>query len=462
MTPEELSKFRRRTTPKLNHFIPVRPTKQQTVFLLLDDVLEVLFGGAAGGGKSEALLMGAAQYVDVPGYSAILFRKTFRDLALPGALMDRSKKWWDNSKAKWSSSDYNWTFPSGAKIQFGYLEHEGDETRYQSAEFQYIGFDELTQFSEQAYTYMFSRLRRTTKLHVPLRLRGATNPGGKGHEWVKKRFNLPSGRVIEEGAERAFVRSLIDDNPYLDIEMYERSLEELSPITRAQLRSGDWTAANSGGKFRREWFTIIGKSDIPDRRHWQRIVRHWDLATQEKTEHVPDPDWTAGCSMLRVGALPPSIRDWMMETGQTPPPPPYWIVLHVARFRKNAGDVEEAIAALSANDGHHRPVSIEQERGASGAGIVAAYRRHVLPHTKTVIPVWAKGTKEERAAVAAGFAKEGRVFLVEGEWNEPFLDELSIFGIPDVHDDQVDAFSGAFKALDKLDFIEDQPQAAQH
>lgn len=781
MTPEELSKFRRRTTPKLNSFIPVRPTKQQTVFLLLDDVLEVLFGGAAGGGKSEALLMAATQYVDVPGYSAILFRKTFRDLALPGALMDRSKKWWDNSKAKWSSSDYNWTFPSGAKIQFGYLEHEGDEHRYQSAEFQAIFFDELTQFSEQSFTYMFSRLRRTKQnIHVPLRMRAAcvdegdvltehgwkpienvmvgemvystsvngtmtlkpvlefyktwvdepmvrvdkknlhmsmttdhrvvlrsvgsseyritpwnehlgrsidvarapisfdspgcdktddelaflglflaegstctprkgnykvlvtqcnlsgqekihelmkrmpyryclskngdfqitnkalweelrplgkahekyvprdviefadarqlrilfdwmvfgdghirgsaityitssaqlsddvceigvklgykvmvkrkrlpgypthndryeisllmskqavtridkndvrndvaidnfqgnvfcikvadnanfvirqkgtvwlsgnTNPGGKGHEWVKKRFNLPSGRVIEEGASRAFVRSLIDDNPYLDIEMYERSLEELSPITRAQLRSGDWTAANSGGKFRREWFTTIDKADIPDRQYWQRVVRHWDLATQEKTEHVPDPDWTAGCSMLRVGALPPSIRDWMMETGQVAPPPPYWIVLHVARFRKNAGDVEEAVAGLSANDGHHRPVSIEQERGASGAGIVAAYRRHVLPHTRTVIPVWAKGTKEERAAVAAGYAKEGRVFLVEGEWNEPFLDELSIFGIPDVHDDQVDAFSGAFKALDKLDYVEDQPQAAQH
>lgn len=460
MTPEQLARLRTALTPKLNSWIPVKPTPRQTVFLVLDDILEVLFGGAAGGGKSEALLSAAAQYVDVPNYAAIIFRKTYRDLALPGALMDRSHKWWDNTKAKWNSENHNWTFPSGAVIQFGYLEHDGDETRYQSAEFQYIGFDELTQFSEQAYTYMFSRLRRVEGHDVPLRLRGATNPGGKGHEWVKKRFNLPSGQGTD--GSRAFVRSRLEDNPHLDIEMYERSLENLSPLTRAQLREGDWDASNSGGKFHREWFTIIGRNDIPERQHWERVVRHWDLASQEKTEHVSDPDYTAGASVVRVRALPTSVRDWFYESGEPFPQPPYWIILHVARFRKNSGDVEEAVAALSAQDGHHRPVSIEQERGASGKGLIAAYKRHVLPHTRTVIPVWAKGTKEERAAFAAGRAREGRVFLVEGDWNDSFLDELSIFGIPDVHDDQVDAFSGALIALQKLDFIEDQGEAAQH
>lgn len=455
-----MAKLRRALTPKLNSFIPIKPTPRQTVFLLLNDILEVLFGGAAGGGKSEALMSGATQYVDVPKYSALLLRKSFRDLALPGALMDRSHKWWDNSKAKWSSADYKWTFPAGAIVQFGYLEHEGDETRYQSAEFQFIGFDELTQFSEQSYTYMFSRLRKVKDLDVPLRMRGATNPGGKGHEWVKKRFNLPTG--ISSDGNRAFVRSRLEDNPYLDIELYEKSFENLSILTFQQLREGNWDAANSGGKFHKEWFEIIGRDDLPDPRHWQRVVRHWDLASQEKTSDVPNPDYTAGASVVRVGALPKRVAEWFHETGNRPPPPPYWIVLDVARFRKNSGDVEEAIAALSAQDGHQRAVSIEQERGASGAGIISAYRRHVLPHTRLVIPIWAKGTKEERAAIAAGRAKEGRVFLLEGAWNEPFLDELSIFGIDDVHDDQVDALSGALIALEKLDYIEDQGIVGQH
>ena len=82
----------------------------------------------------------------------------------------------------------SWRFPSGASLSFGYLDTEADKYRYQSAEYQFIGFDELTQFSESQYTYMFSRLRRLKGSSVPLRMRGASNPGGYGHEWVKQRF----------------------------------------------------------------------------------------------------------------------------------------------------------------------------------------------------------------------------------------------------------------------------------
>ena len=132
--------------------------------------------------------MAALQYVDVPGYAALLFRRTYADLNLPGALMDRAHQWLGATAARWNAHDHRWTFPSGATLTFGYLETERDKYRYQSSELQYIGFDELTQFPESQYTYLFSRLRRLGDSEVPLRMRSASNPGGEGHEWVRARF----------------------------------------------------------------------------------------------------------------------------------------------------------------------------------------------------------------------------------------------------------------------------------
>lgn len=157
MSEAEKIRLTRALTPRLNKYTQIGlKNKRQIVFLLLLDVMEVLFGGAAGGGKSVGLLAAAAQFVDVPGYAALLLRRRYRDLALPGALMAISKQWWLSTDAKWSEQAGKWTFPSGAEIQFGYMEHEGDEQQYQSAAFQFIGFDELTQFSENQYTYLFS------------------------------------------------------------------------------------------------------------------------------------------------------------------------------------------------------------------------------------------------------------------------------------------------------------------
>ena len=130
--------------------------------------MEVFYGGAAGGGKSEAILLAALQYVDVPGYAAIIFRRTFADLALPGALMDRAKDWlMDVPGVKWIPATKTFEFHTGAgrppaRITFAYLAHENDKYRYKSAEFQFIAFDELTQFTEAEYTYLFSRLRRSS------------------------------------------------------------------------------------------------------------------------------------------------------------------------------------------------------------------------------------------------------------------------------------------------------------
>ena len=146
--------------PKMPPYCPEEPSLTQKVFLRTYS-LEGLFGGAAGGGKSSALLMSAMQYVDVPGYSAIIFRRTYADLALPGAIMDRFQSWMAKyDDVRWNGNNYTAVFPSGARISFGYLNNQQDYLRYKGAEFQFIGMDEVTEIRESDYRYMFSRLRR--------------------------------------------------------------------------------------------------------------------------------------------------------------------------------------------------------------------------------------------------------------------------------------------------------------
>lgn len=234
-------------TVRFNPYIPHEPTEKQALFLMHDHIKEILYGGAAGGGKSDALLMGALQYVHVPEYRALLFRRTYKDLALPKALMDRADEWLSGTDAKWDASERTWKFPSGASLTFGYLENDRDKYRYQSAEFQYIAFDELTQFTETQYLYLFSRLRRLAGQDIPLRMRAASNPGGIGHQWVYRRFVNPDTRK-----NNLFIPARLEDNPYLDKEQYEDSLSELDRTTWRQLREGDWLAKREGALFSTE------------------------------------------------------------------------------------------------------------------------------------------------------------------------------------------------------------------
>ena len=397
-------------------YIPHKPTPKQLAFLLLTNQ-EALYGGAAGGGKSDALLMAALQYADVPRYSALLLRRSYTDLSLPGALMDRAKAWLMPSSAHWRDSLKTWEFPSGATITFGYLERPGDEYRYQSTEFQFIGFDELTQFTEAQYRYLFSRLRRPNDVEVPLRMRSASNPGGVGHEWVRERFIDARGSI----ESRIFIPASLPDNPYLDQAAYLESLNQLDPVTRQQLLEGDWTARQTGSLFKREWFTVV--DELPA--VMNRSVRYWDLAATP-LRGGNDPDYTAG---VRVDYGADGL----------------YYVVDVQRMRGTPGEVEALIKQTAMVDGSGTQIYIEQEPGSSGVNTIYHYVTRVLADF-TVRGQRATGSKVERAGPVSSQAEVGNVRLFRGVWLGPFLDEVEAFPLGR-HDDQVDGLSGAFMRL---------------
>jgi predicted phage terminase large subunit-like protein len=401
-------------TVLLNRWIKQKPTAKQRAFLELDG-LEALYGGAAGGGKSSCLLMAALQYVDEAGYNAIILRRTYRDLALPGALMDRSKEWLLGSAARWNEIEHCWTFPSGARLQFGYLESEADKYRYQGAEFQGIFPDELTQFTESQYTYLFSRLRRLKESNVPLRLWGASNPGGLGHNWVKQRF-------IVEGEKygRAFVPARLKDNPFLDQASYELSLQKLDPVTRKQLLEGCWEA-QVGTMFHRDWFRVVEPQDVPSD---LRKIRFWDLASTE-ADRGKDPDWTAGV----LAAL---------DKGQL-------YVFDVVHFRGSPKQTEDKIRKTAEDDGKDVQVWMEEEGGSSGKIASDHYARHVLLGFN-FHAIRSTGDKVTRAGPLSSCTERRNVLLVRGNWINAFLDEAEVFPEGE-HDDQIDASSNALNTL---------------
>lgn len=294
---------------------PQDPTERQALFLGVNDVREVFYGGAAGGGKSSCLLMAALEHVNTPGYFALLLRRTYADLSKPGALMDRAAGWLRNTSAKWNEQKKQWTFPSGATLTFGYLDTENDKYQFQGSEYQFIGFDELSQFSESQYLYLFSRLRRLATSDIPLRMRSASNPGGVGARWVYKRFipeKFTPNDAVEakvwwkEGADesgrefkRAFIPAKLQDNPHLDREQYEEFLNELDPITREQLLRGDWLISERGDILSMwdEKYHVISWSEFAKVFLERRIPAHWLLGVYQDVgttnEHPCVTSWFA-------------------------------------------------------------------------------------------------------------------------------------------------------------------------
>lgn len=419
-------------------YCPIKPNPGPQTMFLLDFSKEALYGGAAGGGKSYAVMMAASQFLDIPGYSALLLRKSFQQLTKPGALMDIADDWWGGKKGcHYNAQEKKWYFdcPGGGQssITFGYMDKENDRFNYQGGAYHFVAYDELTQFKERDYRYLFSRMRKIVEgplSQVPIRMRSTANPGGIGHQWVFDRFIRPWTqwkKGTRERPGRNFHPAIIDDNPKLDRVDYEESLQELDPVTRAQLLRGDWNIRPEGRMFKRDWFKRISLDQIPGNCQW---VRFWDMAA---TEEKPDtePDFTVGAKIGRS-------RDGN------------YYIMDLRRWRKEPADQDAMIKSIVNMDTRRVIQCMEQEPGASGKIAIHHYRTGSMEGSNfRSIP--ATGSKVLRAAPVASHADAGHIYLVDtGTWNiEEFLEEIEIF--PDgLHDDQVDAVSGAFSVLAKL------------
>jgi predicted phage terminase large subunit-like protein len=429
--------------PRLTKYIPHKPYPTQQAFLWLK-CLEAFYGGAAGGGKSDAVLMAALQYVDFPGYNAVIIRNSFANLSKPEGLIPRSHEWLAHTDAHWSGIHKRWFFPTQsnkvsltsfgevlplpATLSFGHMDGPMAHFEYQSAAYQYVAFDELVQIPENQAIYLFSRLRQLEDLPVPLRWRGASNPPAREQiatgAWVKKRYGIDktSSRFGKVYKGRVFIPAKLKDNLSLNHESYIKSLMELDPVTRKQLLDGDWEVKVEGNMFKLEWFEkqIISRSMLPTDR---KIVRAWDFAASEKLSSA----FTAGVKMSRT-------------------PDGIYYIEDVKRFQGTPGKVRRLIRATAESDGIGVMISIPQDPGQAGKDQVYSYYKLLDGFSLRHSPE--SGSKVERASAFSSQCEIGNVFLVDGPWIEDYLNEAVLF--PDGEFlDQIDATSRGYHFLAK-------------
>lgn len=364
--------------------------------------------------------MACLQYAPVPGYAALYLMRSFADLEKPKCAIPRSAEWLAGTGAVWKGKHHRWEFPGGARLDFGYMERERDRFNYRSAAYHTIVWDEITAFTKRQYTYLFSRQRRPAGSRIPLRMRAAGSPDGVGFRWTRDRWILNG---LSE--RRPFVPALLDDNPHVDQESYRESLQELDPITRERLLSGDWTIIPTGKMFKRHWFEIVRARPEP----MDAEVRAWDMASSEVRANT-DPDYTAGG---RLG-----VKDGV------------YYLDRVVMERENPGACRALVRQQAARDGRNCPILMEEEGGASGKAMIDDYARNTL-RGYSFKGVRASGAKTQRATPLSLAAEQGLIKLVDGPWVEQFLDQAVVFGTQDAeHDDLIDMAAYAYNGLREM------------
>ena len=438
----------------LQRSIRPQPGPQEEFLACTADI--AIYGGAAFGGKTYALLMEAARFTDRSSFGGVIFRRTRPQITAEGGLWDTAGDIYTQMGAEGMVGPLQYRFSSGAKLTFASLQHEKDKYNWQGAQLPFIGLDEMTHFSEGQFWYLVSRNRDPSGTVRPY-IRGTCNPDpdsfvAKLIDWW---IDQTTGLAIPErsGVVRWFIRyhdELVwDDSPealkerypgslpksltfirssYQDNQLgiaadpgYLANLENLPRVERERLKTGNWKIrAAAGDYFKGTDFEIV--DHIPDKAVW---VRYWDRAATEPSANNPDPDWTAG---ILIGTT---------MDGR-------YCVAHADRFRRRPGGVMERILNRAEADGKDVMVGIETDPGQ--AGVVDADLYVSLLNGFIVKLVRATGSKEARAAPVASQVEGGKVTLLRGSWNEAFVAELENFP-KGRHDDQVDGFSGGFSLL---------------
>lgn len=439
----------------VERWCPETPTPRQRIFLDLYKYREVLYGGAAGGGKTSGALMLASQYLSWPNYHCLILRKTITQAKRSQSILDRAIAWW-GQRFHYSKSDLKFTFPSGATIEFGYLKTEAEKHNYQSSEWSTIIWEELTHFSETQYLYLFSRNRTTIDNPVPLRIRGGTNPGGEGHYWVKDRFiseraehdvlagtyedyyesNYTNPRTNEPAL---FVPARIEDNKHIGPE-YEESLEALPEVEREQLKSGDWTIA-ARGVFRPEW---IRHYNVGDGCYHVLNTDLYPLATVRIKECLRtmmiDPAGTGKERADEEKGKPPSysavtICDIQLQHR-------LMFIIHTIRLR---GEAPELLQAIDQAIIEWQPNQVGCENTGLGLPIFQILHRN-YPHLVIAMEPGGKD-KYTRSVPLQKWAEEGKVLFpnqktLPRKWYGPLVGEMIIWRAKqDETADQIDTLS---------------------
>ena len=274
VTEDVLDQVPKALKEEVNNNVIFKPNNgPQTDFLAAPEK-DVLYGGAAGGGKSYAMLIDPLRFAHRSAHRALILRRSMPELR---ELIDKSRELYPKAfpGCRYKEVEKLWNFPSGAKVEFGFLERDADVYRYQGQAYSWIGFDEITHLpTEFGWNYLASRLR-TTDPEISTYMRCTANPGGVGATWVKKRYVDPyppnESFTGEDNLTRKFIPARLDDNPYLAKDgRYEEMLMALPPTQRKQLLEGNWDV-NEGAAFTEfeQDVHVITPFEIPI--SWERV-----------------------------------------------------------------------------------------------------------------------------------------------------------------------------------------------
>lgn len=420
-----------------------------------------IYGGAAGGGKTYGLLLDPLRHIDKPGFGGVIFRRTTVQVRNEGALWDESMQLYPLVGGKPRELTLSWKWGTGAnarKITFAHLEHEKSKHEYQGAQIPFIGFDELTHFTEGQFWYMVSR-NRSGRCAVRPYIRATCNPDADS--WVadliawwidqdtgypiperagKLRWFVRVGDVIiwadtpEELAwftddkdepvppkSLTFIPAKLSDNKAMNAKdpNYRANLMALPTVERERLLYGNWKIRPSAGLyFQRTWCREIEPWEVPSD---LELVRGWDLAATPKTE-TNDPDWTCGTKIGRS-----------RTTGL------FYVIDH-RRTREAPAGVKAFIKQAAIDDGRTCEVSIPQDPGSAGKSWAQDIVSFLLGWTVRYSPE--TGDKTTRFGAFSSQAQAGNVMVVKGMWNKGWYEALEAF--PEAkHDDDADATSRA-------------------